>query len=182
MRKVETLILAEDLRQQNFARRYLICLGYNPRQIRQLPLPNGRGSGEQYVRESYALQIQAHRSQFNQRKGAILVVIDADQHTVIHRSRQLSAELQSAGQPPRSAGEMIVHLIPKRHIETWILCLAGQQVDEEDTYRNRQVDELIKPSAEELYSWCRPNFVLPDRCVPSLQAAIPELMQLDASA
>jgi len=53
-RKIQVIILCEDRQQEVFARHFLIKKsGFGPREIRVLPLPNGKQSGEQYVRETY---------------------------------------------------------------------------------------------------------------------------------
>jgi hypothetical protein len=81
--------------------------------------------------------------------------------------------------PRRAEDEAIVHLIPKRHIETWILCLKGERVDEETDYRHRGVDEHIKTAASTLFNWSRPNTVPAEHCVESLGLAIPEVRRLE---
>jgi hypothetical protein len=71
-------------------------------------------------------------------------------------------------------------LIPKRNVETWVLCLGGRQVDENTDYsREGGIDELIKPAAITFFSWSRPNVTPPACCVPSLLAAIPEVRRLE---
>jgi hypothetical protein len=46
--------------------------------------------------------------------------------------------------------EQIAQLVPKPNIETWILCLNGQAVDEDTDYKRRRDDwtELIHEAAE----------------------------------
>jgi hypothetical protein len=106
-------------------------------------------------------------------------VIDADTHEVSHRLQQLQAVLD---------GERIAHLIPKRNIETWVLCLNdrqpnGQPVNEDEDYKHhnetRNIDELIKPAAAAFFAWTRPNAVTPAYCVPSLRSAIPEVRRIE---
>jgi hypothetical protein len=46
------IVLVEDLNQENLLRRYLQQLGYDNRTMRPVKSPAGRGSGEQFVRES----------------------------------------------------------------------------------------------------------------------------------
>ena len=80
--------------------------------------------------------------------------------------------------------EQVARLIPKRNIETWLLCLNGDVVEEgeKDYKRTRNDwDDLIRPSANTLYAWTRPNAQIPDHCVPSLRHAIGELRRLDFS-
>ena len=124
----EVVILAEDQRQQRFVWRYLERAGYRWRQIRRLPLPGGRGSGEQYVREQYATQVSAYRDRASHARTALIIVIDADTQEIQHRTRQLAEALSRARTEGRREGEAIVHLIPKRNVETWVLCLSGKRM------------------------------------------------------
>jgi hypothetical protein len=82
--------------------------------------------------------------------------------------------------PARVEGEKIIHLIPRRNVETWILNLNGRHVDEETDYsRETGIEEFIRSAAENLHGWTRPNAVLPEYCVSSLKLAIPELRRLE---
>ena len=169
-------VLAEDARHQRLVRRYLYRLGYQSHEIRDLPLPSGRGCGEQWVRERYATEVKAFRSRSARAKTALIVAIDADKGDVDRRVRQLRESLELPGLSARGEDEEIVHLIPRRSVETWILCLSGETVDEFEDYSQQNVDPLIPRSAQTLFEWTRANatprseFVL----VPSLNAAISE--------
>jgi hypothetical protein len=88
--------------------------------------------------------------------------------------------LAQARLDPRAAEEKIVHLIPKRNIETWILNLNGHTVDEEtDFSRDAAIDDLIVPAAQTLFEWTRPNAVPAPYCAPSLRSAINERRRLE---
>ncbi len=182
-------ILAEDQRQQRFAYQYLKQRGYLPHEIYADEIPKkGSGSGEQWVRLRYANNVEAYRAQAASPRIGLVVMIDADTGRVVDRSQQLSAALTKAGSHSRGRSEKIAHLIPKRNIETWILCLNarrpnGHPVNEDEDYKNhseaRNIDELIKPAAEAFFAWSRPNAVPPAHCVPSLRSAIPEVRRLE---
>jgi hypothetical protein len=165
------IVLAEDERHQRFVRRYLQKLDYPARTIRNEPLPAGKGSGEQWVRGRYEKAVQAYRDRAARAQTALVVIIDADAHDVNHRFQQLQTILD---------GERIVRLIPRRNIETWVLCLTGLAVNEETDYHHHpDIDERIKPAAEAFYDWSRPNAVAPGHSIPSLLAAIPEVRKLE---
>jgi hypothetical protein len=134
-RIAEVVIVAEDLRQVNFVRRSLKRVESN-RQVRVVRSPTGRGSGEQFVRQQYSEEVERYRNRSTRRKAALIVVSDADTNTVAYREQQLENELKSDGRAKRKKSEKIVHLIPKRHIETWILCLNGDSVDETTDYKS----------------------------------------------
>ena len=173
------VVLAEDERHQRFIRTYLQRL-IEPKdyhRVRYLALPSGRGSGEQWVRARYANEVKAYRSRSFKAHSALIVMIDADTNSVAHRSAQLE---QLLAKDRRMDGEKIIHLVPKRHIETWVLCLNSQHVDEVmDYHGNRDVDDQVKPAGIKFYEWTRPNATVPDHCVLSLQAAIPEAQRLE---
>ena len=178
-RIAEIVILSEDFNQTNLVRRSLKHKGRNPRTIRVNQAPSGRGSGEQYVRESFSAEVAHYRNRAASRSAALVVAIDADTKTVQQRERELEAALRAAGQEKPKPTEAISILIPKRHIETWILCLSGERVDELTDYSNREdVEAKIKAAAENLCGWARPRFPIPDRCVPSLKKGLREFQRL----
>jgi hypothetical protein len=172
------VVLAEDQRHQSFVRRYLYKLQFSPHDIRFEPLPSGRGCGEQWVRERYAKAVEAYRSR--SARTALVVAIDADTGSVDQRIRQLQDALTQAHLPQRSANERVAHLIPKRNVETWILCLKGEKVDEDTDYsRALDIDEEITAAAGTFFEWTRKNATVPGHRVPSIHSAIPEAKLLE---
>jgi hypothetical protein len=179
-RIAEIVILAEDLPQINFVRRYLIRLGHHARAIRARPVPAGRGSGEQYMRKRYPIEVSYYRERSSRRKAALMVGIDADVGSVADRKRELDDALKRESIDERKQAEAIVLLVPKRNIETWILCLVGDKVDEETDYKRRQnIQPLIERAAGKFYEWSRPNYSVPDHCIPSLKEGFIETHRLD---
>ena len=174
------IILAEDTIQQNLVRRYLERCGHTgPFRLVPLPARGPGGSGEKYVRNQYPHQVQACRSSLGRRATALLIVIiDADMETTQRRSLQLSDALKTAGLNERRHGEPIVLLIPKRHVETWIRALLGNQVDEVTDYTKAPyltpVPNDIKNAADELHQWTRPGTDPGPTSPASLTASIPE--------
>ena len=165
------MILAEDRRHQNFVAAYLKRRKYEG-EIRRESLPSGRGCGEQWVRENYARAVGAYRARSKKIRTALIVVIDADKGDTERRTRQLREALPSN---PRQSGEAIVHFIPRRHIETWVLHLTGEQVEETSDYHNRDVDRLISSAAASFHEWTSQP---PAGCLPSISAAIQETKRL----
>jgi len=166
-------ILAEDARQQLFVRRYLHRAGYERHVIDPEVLPKGTGgAGEQWVRRRYSAAVEKYRKRAARAKTALIVVIDADTETVGRRVQQLSKAL---GNGARKDGEAIVHFIPKRNIETWILHLKEEEVDEETDYSKRAVDDLIPSATAAFHGWTSQP---PASCLPSLGSALQELKRL----
>jgi hypothetical protein len=174
------ILLIEDINQENLLRRYLQQLGHDNRNMRPLRLPHGQGAGEQFVREHYASEVHALRAQVTRTRACLIAMIDADARSIDDRKQQLERALRDADEPPRSPSEPILNLVPKRSVETWILCLDSVVVDEVTNYRrDPRVDaQSIKRAARTLFSWTRPNFVLPNTCASSLQACHPEFRRL----
>jgi hypothetical protein len=175
------IVLAEDQRHQRFAYRYLQELPeYQARDIRFEPLPAGRGSGERWVLKHYPKNVSACRARAARAETALVVVIDADNGDRNRRVRQLELALQEAHLGQRGDGERIAHMIPRRNIETWILCLNGHHVDEDTDYSARgDIDAMIPTAATVFFQWTRPAYALPEHCVQSLRSTIPEVRRLE---
>jgi len=150
-------ILCEDKLQDVFVSRFLKKCGVGNRLYDVIDYPAGKGSGEQHVRERYAKELKAIRSR--PASTVLIVVIDADDKTVQARHNTLDSEAKSASLEVRQNGEQIVHVIPKRHIETWLAYLDGNHVNESDEYKpryefhNRESD--AHPLIDNLADHCR---------------------------
>ena len=176
----QVIVLAEDGRHEGFVRRYLYRLGYSRHDIRFEPLPSGRGCGEQWVRARYAAEVKEYRARSACAKTALVVAVDADTGDVNRRLFQLSDALIQAQLASRAGGELIAHLIPKRSIETWILCLNDRHVDEDTDYSQEAgIDRQIPSAAIAFFEWSRANVTPPGHCIPSLRLAIPEVRRLE---
>ena len=174
------VVLAEDERHQRLVRRYLYKLHYQSHDIRFVDLPNGRGCGAQWVLQRYVAEVKKYRTRAAGAKTALMVAIDADTGHVAERDRELRRAFEKEGLAARKPDEAVVHLIPKRNVETWILCLSGEQVDEITDYKQRRdLDALISTAAVTFFEWSRINAVQPAHRVPSLAAAIPEVRRLE---
>jgi hypothetical protein len=139
--KSQFIVLAEDEQQQSFVYRWLREQGVEARKIRKIPVPAGKGAGEQYVREKYAEQVKAHRSRKNHLSLRLVVLIDADLQTVELRRGQLEDQLKTAQLQPMDPGEGICLLVPRRNIETWIHHINGGAADETTDYKPKTPEE-----------------------------------------
>ena len=176
------VILAEDNRQQQLVFRYLRRIGLETHAMRFV-LPSS-GSGEQWVREQFPVEVIAYPRRSARTETKLIAVIDADQFTHPERLAHLDQKLRENGvELIRMDVEQVARLIPRRNIETWILCLNAVEVNEDSDYKGIRNDwtDLIRPAAHRLYDWTRPNTRVPNSCVPSLQHAVAELLLLDFS-
>jgi len=175
------IILVEDNRHQQFVMRYLRRCGLEQHMMRFVPYPAGAGSGEHWVRERFAVEVEACRRRRAYAETALIVLIDADDLLVQERLAQLDSKLDAAqADRVQPDAEQIARLVPKRNIETWILCLNGVPVDEETDYKRTRNDwtPLIRSGIGTLYDWTRPNAQLP-AVSSSLRLGVAELKRLD---
>lgn len=188
------VILAEDTRHSRFVRAYLRIRhpGLGRREIFDAPMANGRYAGEQWVREHYEEEVLAHLISRKRKPNEsrpekwLIVVIDADKKSVQDRLKELRRRITESDDERvrkcRVEENNVARLIPKWSIETWILHLNGETIDEKIPYKreNRPWDALIPTAAAELHGRIRSGDDTPDRCTPSLKLAISELRRLTA--
>ena len=179
-RDLRYTVLGEDREHLNFVRRWLLALGVPRRHMHEVPLPAGTGAGEQYVREQYARLVRDHRARVNHQRMALIVVVDADRTTVRDRQRLLDAQLER----PRESDERIVHLIPRRNIETWLTALLvpdRPDLDESTSYKDefppRDAAEECRSAAPPFIEFLRVAQTPKD--LPSLLVARAETQRLD---
>jgi hypothetical protein len=175
----QVIVVVEDGRHKMLVYRYLSHHRLE-KMTRIVLSPSGRGSGEHWVRRKFVQEVSAYRKRHA--KTALIAVIDADTHSVQDRLRQLDRALAESGKPAvDTSDEQIARLVPKRNVETWILCLNGHLVDEEIDYKWTRDDwsDVIPPAARVLFDWTRPNAELPNRCVDSLRRGVEELNRLE---
>jgi hypothetical protein len=174
------ILLVEDRRHEQFISKYLQKGGLGRHAMRVVMSPSGAGSAEKWVRERFLIEVEACRTRQAQTK--LIVLIDADAQTVQQRVRQLDLKLRDAGVPAIPAdNEQIARLIPKRNIETWILCLNDILVDEDTDYKNAhdRWTVLTFTAAGRLYAWTRANATVPTSCTESLHAGVLELRKIN---
>jgi len=174
------IVLLEDDHQQMLVYRYLKRCGLD-HAMRIKSSPSGGGSAEHWVRQRLVQEVIAYRGRQAKARTALIVVIDADTYTVQERLNQLDQALKDARKQVIAESEQIGRLIPKRNIETWILCLNENAVDEETDYKNTRNawSDLIPAAAEALFDWTRPNAEPPHHCIDSLRTGVRELRRLE---
>jgi len=175
------IVLAEDEHHEMLIRRYLRKCRIKTNEMFVRRSPSGRGSAESWVRREFVIEVRACRDRQSRRaKTALIVLIDADTHTVQDRLTQLDQALQQSGGQRVGRAEQIARLVPKRNVETWVLCLIGQQVNEDRDYKTGRYNwnNLIPPAAQTLRHWTRLRNAPPGHCVGSLRIGVSELKRL----
>ncbi len=177
--RVYVIVVLEDARHEMLVRRYLISRGLGKSEMRIERSPSGEGSAENWVRKTFIKEVNVYRSRHARTK--LIVVIDADACTVQERLTQLDHALRDAAKAIVANDEQIARLIPKRNVETWILCLNGHAIDEEVDYKKTRADwnELVPQGSETLSEWTRPKSLLPQHCSDSLRRGVQELNRLN---
>lgn len=176
------IVLVEDQHHEMLVYKYLRRSGLEPHDIRIRPYPIGQGSAEGWVLSRFAEETEEYRNrQASKGETALTVMIDADANTVESRWTQLDQALAKGGEKKISKHERIVRLVPKRNVETWILCLTSErELDEDSNYKRerREWHRLIPTAAEALREWSRARSGPPAYCVSSLRIGIRELKRL----
>lgn len=176
MSKYQVTVLCEDESHQRFVRRYLLKTGFKKHEVILIDLPPEPGDGgARWILDRYANAVRAQRHRAARVKTGLIVVIDGDNYGINGRTRQLAKLLEEARLDPRTASELIVHLIPQRNIETWILYLTGQKVDETENWKAPSTAEMIPNAAAALHELVG---AVPPDCLPSLRAGAEELKRL----
>jgi len=175
------IVLVEDEHHRMLVRRYLTECGLKEHAIRIHQSPSGRGSAEGWVLKRFVEETRVYRNLATRAGTALIAMTDADNHSVQERMTRLDQALVEFGQPKIGKSERIARLVPRRNIETWILCLNDEQDESETTdytSQSRNWHELIPRAADVLSQWTRPNTELPSRCVDSLRIGVQELKSL----
>lgn len=169
----EVVLLCEDDPQEQLVRRYLVQCGFRTLEPTLRVKKASRevyGGNIGWVLREFPREMEVCRRRHTvNAKTLLIVVVDADQNSVVDRRAQFQT----------NAGDPVVALIPKRHIETWIRSSLGQAVNEIDSYKNpppKRAD--IKAAAHQIHGWARGNPAPGATCVDSLRVSLPEFRKL----
>jgi hypothetical protein len=168
----EIVVLCEDRQHAVFAYRFLTKNKVHCRRIRLKVLASGQGSGEQYVREQYPIEVAEQRKRAARLNSALIVIQDCDVRTLEQRRATME---QSATRGPN---DRIALLFPKRNIETWIHFLTDDEaVNEVDSYpKLRGRESECHNAVDRLAS--KNEYRLSTDVPPSLRAACPEIRRI----
>ncbi len=168
------VLLCEDQDTNRFVRRFLSHRNFKARDTHTVALPDGRQSGEQWVRTRYPAELKAIRGRQN---AFLLAVVDADNRTTTARRSQLDQECDKQGVPNRTSEEPVIVIVPRRNIETWFAYLDGVSVDETTKYSRRSPKDH-HALADNLYQMCHERQQLVEPVPSSLDEACLEYRKL----
>ena len=162
------IVVLEDDHHEMLIRRYLINCGLKRHAMRIYRSPSGQGSAESWVLKRFVEETNVYRNRQARALTDLIVMIDADTRTVQEKTVGKS--------------ERIARLVPKRNVETWILFLNEQPVDEKTDYKgtSNNWNELIPHAAKNLCRWTRSKDEPPNHCVGSLRIGVRELKRLSS--
>ena len=137
MRRAHIVLLCEDKQQDVLVRRVIKKL--RPKDhVRTVPMPCGRGSGEQFVRNQFPRELKAQRTKAV--ASVLVVVVDGDAVGIEGRHQQLNEACKAADVATRTDGDRVAIAVPARNIETWLCYLGGQDVTETEVYPPRSLE------------------------------------------
>jgi len=179
------MAIVEDQRQQQFLYRFLVNSGIHPRRIEIEQSRAGRGSAKQWVSNRFAWAVEACRLRNARAATSLLVMMDADQLTVLQCMGNLDAALAAAKQPKLDPTlDPIARLIPKWSVETWIIYLSsrgevrppiGEDRSFKDAKSPEQWNESIPSAADVLNKWTRNTASRPEGLLDSLHRGLDEI-------
>ena len=167
----KVILLCEDLQTDVFVRRFLSRRNIKGRDIDTCPLPDGRQSGEQWVRTRFPEELKRIR---RRQRALLIVVIDADVGSTGDRHMELERQCGEAGVERRKPEDPVIVAVPRRSIETWFEYLRGKSVDERKHYPRLRRESDCKPFADRLHVMCHEQQRLDEPAPPSLREACDE--------
>ena len=120
------MLICEDRQHKVFVLRFLGRQNIDVGDVRVEMCSTG--SGEQFVREQYTIELQALRRRHA--RTSLVVVLDGDGVGVEARKRSLADACRSAKIADRALDGTVTILVPTWNIETWLAYLGGERVDE----------------------------------------------------
>jgi len=171
------VLLCEDQMHERMVRAYMRICGYESlerRIVRLVASEMTSGGNSGWVLDEFPKQLNACRKR--QAKTLLIVLLDVDTFTVEDRRRQLNERLKASEFEPLRSDDPLSLLLPKRHVETWIRSLNGEEVSEEDDCKAHRAPDkkVVRDAARILYEWSRTTAVVGDTCVPSLRESLAE--------
>jgi hypothetical protein len=132
------------------------------------------GGNVGWVMDEFPKELRAFRQRQTRAETLLIVVIDADDVSIDDRRRELNDRATRAGLAACFPDEIAL-IVPKRHVETWIQALLGEQVTEESNCKSGKPpsDQSIHSAARRLHEWSLPNARPGSNCVVLLSAALP---------
>ena len=162
-------VLCEDKQHEAFIRRFFKRRKQRPYFVQR---PGG-GAGDQFVRDSYPVYLDAVRK----RGGILVVMIDGDNYGIEQRDRQMNEACRQRRILPRNSGDKIAIFVPTRNIETWFAYLDGKGVNETDTYPRLERQRECSRHVNALAQMCAQG-ILRTPLPASLQAACHEYQRV----
>lgn len=143
------VLLGEDAFHRTFMRQWLMANDVSHRQIHVVEPPADKSGGWKFVVGRCGDEVIAARARNKRVQTRLIVMIDADDESLEQRRQRIATAMEESMEG--DLGDLVCVLIPKRHIETWIVALGPEDppVDESADYKPRSSDE-VKAAARRL--------------------------------
>ena len=177
-REAQIVLLCEDKQHRAFVKRFIEATGRlthkTKRQLSVVPIPQGRGSAERFVRKRFPRELAEYRRRRNLVSVALVVMLDGDAAGVTGRLAELDAACAKQGIPARLSDEDVFVFVPTWRIESWLAWLDGETIDEaKSDYPRLQRPRDCQRHARALADMCRTRQIRTP-VPPSLDAACKE--------
>ena len=146
MNRPRITVLCEDKQHEAFIRRFL---KKRKRMIYVVSRPS-TGAGDQFVRNNYPKYLDAVRK----RGGILVAMIDGDKYSIEQRLKQMDEACNQNDVLPRQSADKVAVFVPVRNIETWLAYLAGEHVNEKESYRRLQRERECQRHVDVLEKMC----------------------------
>jgi hypothetical protein len=164
------ILLCEDDAQEQLVRFYLKKSGLDttPPCFIINASRKVHGGNVRWVLHEFPRQLEACRRRHATHARTLLIVVaDADDHSVAERRSHLDGSIGVFDT------DLLVVLIPRRHVETWIRAALGHEVNETDDYKHPTIKrDHIRAAANQIHGWARDNPEPGPTCVDSLRASL----------
>jgi len=179
-RASQVIILCEDKLHRTFVTLFLKQYGYREHDFRIEQAAPSKGAAEHFVRHRCPVLLKTYRSRIP--KTFLIAVIDADVGSVHGHEQELRKACEQQSVPVRQDEDKVVHVIPRRAINTWLASLQGVEVDEGTDYKGRgykfqECESNIAPLVRKLHEACVRGEA-PTNAPPSLTHACREFARI----
>ena len=179
-RSATFVVICEDVQHAAFAHRFLRLLGIkNQHDLRIEYCRPGQRDAKQWIRDELPGELQGFR-RYNAKnrssRRVLFVMADADDKTVEQRITSLTSKCN----PKPNTSENVCFIIPHWAIETWIMYLRGESVDESEKILSRhklRAPRACWPQVKQLKDMCDSDS-LPKSTPDSLRKACTEFQRI----
>jgi len=186
IKRYEIWILCEDKEHYYFIRGFFSYLGVDNRKFKLVnELPDGNGSGEQFVRDKFPKALRKYARHPERKLLVVVQDVDQEDRDSVKMANTLNIAAQNYDIGSIKGSDKLLLIFPKRNIETWFEWLNSNKRDTiSETRDYKQSHRNAKPGilGEQACKYYLEQKDKPDNnCVimPSMKYACNNLDKLD---